>query len=73
MKNFNYRKQWFYWQMFLHRLGKKNYELLELESDLVNFEDVKSEIETKNPNIIIHLAAKTEVENLFIIQLILPS
>tara|TARA_A100001011_G_C14309401_1_gene844814 strand:+ start:1054 stop:1977 length:924 start_codon:yes stop_codon:yes gene_type:complete len=52
-------------KMLLHRLGKKNYELLELESDLVNFEDVKSEIETKNPNIIIHLAAKTEVEKSF--------
>ena len=44
---------------------KKNYELLHLESDLVNFSDVQKEIQNKNPNIIIHLAAKTEVEKSF--------
>ena len=44
---------------------KNNYELQHLESDLVNFESVQEEIQKKNPNIIIHLAAKTEVERSF--------
>ena len=44
---------------------ENRYELMHLESDLVNFIDVQKEVEKKNPNIIIHLAAKTEVEKSF--------
>lgn len=44
---------------------KNEYELQHLESDLINFVDVQKEIEKKNPNIIVHLAAKTEVEKSF--------
>ena len=44
---------------------KDKYKLLNLESDLVNFSDVQKEIDEKKPNIIIHLAAKTEVEKSF--------
>ncbi len=51
-------------KMLSARIQNK-YELMHLESDLVNFIDVQKEVEKKNPNIIIHLAAKTEVEKSF--------
>lgn len=48
---------------------EKNYELYHLKNDLLNFEDVEHEILTQQPDIIVHLAARTEVEKSFYEQL----
>jgi UDP-glucose 4-epimerase len=43
----------------------KNYSVAYLKSDLRDYNDVAAELKYTNPNIIIHLAAKTEVEKSF--------
>jgi len=43
----------------------KKYDLTNLQSDLTNHKMVKEEVESINPNIIVHLAARTEVEKSF--------
>ena len=42
-----------------------NYEIYELKSDLLDSNSVKKELEECNPEFIIHLAARTEVEKSF--------
>lgn len=43
----------------------KNYRISHLKSDLRHYNDVASELKYTNPDVIIHLAAKTEVEKSF--------
>lgn len=43
----------------------KDHEVFHLASDLLNFESVEQEVITLKPDIIVHLAARTEVENSF--------
>jgi nucleoside-diphosphate-sugar epimerase len=43
----------------------KNYELHHLESDLLDHNAVKEEVKSVDPQIIVHLAARTEVEKSF--------
>ena len=50
---------------YLTPLLKKNFELHHLKSDLTNYKSVQHEVETINPDIIVHLAARTEVEKSF--------
>lgn len=50
----------------LHLLLKKNnHEVISLKSDLLDFESVSEEVLSANPDIIVHLGAKTEVEKSF--------
>ena len=44
---------------------EKDYELFHLESDLTNHSAVKAEVNGIDPDIIVHLAARTEVEKSF--------
>jgi UDP-glucuronate 4-epimerase len=44
---------------------EKDYELYHLKNDLLSFEDVEHEVLTQKPDIIVHLAARTEVEKSF--------
>lgn len=46
-------------------LLKKDHELHHLKSDLLDFDNVQKEVESIRPDIIVHLAARTEVENSF--------
>lgn len=41
------------------------HEIYAMQSDLLNFDSVKQEIQSCNPDIIVHLAARTEVEKSF--------
>jgi nucleoside-diphosphate-sugar epimerase len=43
----------------------RNYRISHLKSDLRHYNDVASELKYTNPDVIIHLAAKTEVEKSF--------
>lgn len=49
----------------LSPLLHKDHEVLHLQSDLLNFEGVENEVLSTKPDIIVHLAARTEVENSF--------
>jgi GDP-4-dehydro-6-deoxy-D-mannose reductase len=42
-----------------------DHELFHLKSDLLDFDSVRQEVEMVRPDIIVHLAARTEVENSF--------
>lgn len=44
---------------------EKDYEIYHLKSDLLNFKDVEDEVLAQKPDIIVHLAARTEVEKSF--------
>ena len=46
-------------------LEKNNHEVYSLKSDLLDFDSVTSEVLSENPDIIVHLAARTEVEQSF--------
>jgi len=46
-------------------ISPEQFEIYELKSDLLDFKDVSEEIRSVNPNIVIHLAAKTEVQYSF--------
>jgi nucleoside-diphosphate-sugar epimerase len=48
---------------------EKNNELYHLKSDLLNHKQVQEEVASVSPDIIIHLAARTEVEQSFYEQL----
>ena len=50
---------------YLTPLLKKNFELHHLKSDLTSYKSVQQEVETISPDIIVHLAARTEVERSF--------
>lgn len=41
------------------------HEVVALKSDLLDFDAVRNEIQTANPDIVVHLAARTEVEKSF--------
>jgi nucleoside-diphosphate-sugar epimerase len=41
------------------------HEVVTLKSDLLDFDAVKQEVQTANPDIVVHLAARTEVEKSF--------
>ena len=41
------------------------FEIHHLKNDLLDFEEVKKEVSEVNPDIIVHLAARTEVEKSF--------
>ena len=43
----------------------KHYKIVCLQSDLLNFEQVQQEVFAVNPDLVVHLAAKTEVEHSF--------
>ena len=45
-------------------------DIHELKSDLLDYKNISEELNEVKPNIIIHLAAKLRLKNLFIIQLI---
>lgn len=49
----------------LTALLKQNHEVYEMKSDLLDFNGVEDEIKTVNPDTIVHLAARTEVEKSF--------
>ena len=51
-------------QALLPKLREK-YEIYELVSDLTNHSDVETEVNSIKPDIIVHLAARTEVEKSF--------
>jgi len=44
---------------------EQHFEVFHLKSDLVDYEAVKLEVQSIDPNIIVHLAARTEVEKSF--------
>ena len=44
---------------------EKYWEVHHLQSDLTEYDKVKQEVKQCNPNIIVHLAARTEVEKSF--------
>jgi len=44
---------------------EKDYQVYHLKSDLLKYDDVKSEVLTFAPDVIVHLAARTEVEKSF--------
>lgn len=46
-------------------LLNKKFEVHSMSSDLLNFQDVEQEIKLVNPDIVVHLAARTEVEKSF--------
>jgi nucleoside-diphosphate-sugar epimerase len=48
---------------------KKGHELVHLKSDLLDFEEAAAEVIAHSPDIIVHLAARTEVEKSFYEQL----
>lgn len=50
---------------YLLPILKKDHEVIVLQSDLLNFDAVTQEVQSCNPNIIVHLAARTEVEKSF--------
>jgi nucleoside-diphosphate-sugar epimerase len=41
------------------------HDIITLKSDLLNFDEVKKELQNANPDIVVHLAARTEVEKSF--------
>ena len=41
------------------------HEVVTLTSDLLDFDAVRKEVQTANPDIVVHLAARTEVEKSF--------
>jgi UDP-glucose 4-epimerase len=53
----------------LSQLLEKNYELYHLTSDLLDYSAVSTEVLEYSPDIIVHLAARTEVEKSFYEQL----
>lgn len=53
----------------LSLIVKQHFDLHHLKSDLCDYENVKQEVLTVNPDIIIHLGARTEVEKSFYEQL----
>jgi len=48
---------------------ENNYELYHLKNDLLDFKEVEKEILDQKPDVIVHLAARTEVEKSFYEQL----
>jgi len=50
---------------YLNRRLQSKYEIYDLGCDLLEFEKVKNRLEEVNPDFIIHLAARTEVERSF--------
>ena len=48
---------------------EKDHTIYHLKNDLLNFEDVEHEVLSQQPDIIVHLAARTEVEKSFYEQL----
>jgi len=50
---------------YLFNRLKSSYEIIDLNEDLLNYEKVKQRVIDVNPDFIIHLAARTEVEKSF--------
>jgi len=50
---------------YLSQRLKSKYEIFDLEKDLLDFDGVKQRLQEVNPDFIIHLAARTEVEKSF--------
>lgn len=50
---------------FLWQRLKSNFDLVSLEADLRNYKEIQEEVNYKQPEIVLHLAAKTEVEKSF--------
>ncbi len=50
-------------------LLEQHFDVFHLQSDLTDYKSIDTEVENVNPNIIVHLAARTEVERSFYEQL----